>query len=275
MDKAIIRKLLIGELTWWRLARSLVFVYVCVALYVFFFADRMIFLPRSASYTDSEEILNIPVNDRDAIAATFRPNPEARYTLLYSHGNAEDLGDIEPVLNILYAGGFSVFAYDYRGYGLSDGRPSEQNSYADIAAAYHYLTTELKIPPERIILLGRSVGAGPTLELATRVPVAGVIIESTFTQAFRVVIPFPLFPFDKFKNRAKLSEINCPILIIHGTADVTIPFSHGQQLFDAAAEPKTAYWVEGATHNDLVWVAGESYIQQIRAFSDQLAPPER
>ncbi|MEM8637316.1 MAG: alpha/beta hydrolase [Cyanobacteria bacterium P01_G01_bin.54] len=270
MDKAQLLKLLFGEFTLWRLVRSLLFIYSSFALYVFFFADRMLFLPQPPSYPDTEQILKIPVTETEQISARHLPNPDATYTLLYSHGNAEDLGDIDPILQILQGAGFNVFAYDYRGYGTSDGRPSERHTYADIAAAYRYLTQERNVPPDKIILFGRSVGGGPTLDLAAKEPVAGVILESTFTQAFRVVVPFPLLPFDKFYNRAKLPKIDCPVLIIHGTEDITIPFKHGQQLFEAALPPKTAYWVEGATHNDLVWVAGVEYPQMIQAFSEQL-----
>ncbi|MGB0561435.1 MAG: alpha/beta hydrolase [Spirulinaceae cyanobacterium] len=270
MDKAQLLKLLFGEFTLWRLVRSLLFIYTSFALYVFFFSDRMLFLPQPSSYHDNEQIIKIPVTEDEQISARHLQNPDATYTLLYSHGNAEDLGEIDPVLNILQGAGFNVFAYDYRGYGTSDGRPSEQNTYADIAAAYQYLTENQNIPPEKIILFGRSVGGGPTIDLATQEPVAGVILESTFTQAFRVVIPFPLLPFDKFYNQAKLPKVDSPVLIIHGTEDVTIPFSHGQTLFETALPPKTSYWVEGATHNDLVWVAGMEYPQVIQEFSEQL-----
>ncbi|NEO83181.1 MAG: alpha/beta hydrolase [Spirulina sp. SIO3F2] len=270
MDRAQLIKLLLGEFTLWRLVRSLLFIYGSFALYVFFFSDCMLFLPQAPGYSDTDQILRLPVNDQEEIAALHLKNPDATYTLLYSHGNAEDLADIDPILNILYSAGFNVLAYDYRGYGTSDGRPSEHNTYADIRAAYRYLTEEQGVTPAEIILFGRSVGGGPTIDLATQEPVAGVILESTFTQAFRVVVPFPLLPFDKFYNRAKLPHIDAPVLIIHGTADVTIPFKHGQQLFDVAAEPKMKYWVEGATHNDLVWVAGEDYPQAIRRFSQAI-----
>jgi fermentation-respiration switch protein FrsA (DUF1100 family) len=267
MDKTKLKQLLVGEWSWWRLARSLIFIYTCVALYVFLSADRKIFIPQPASYSDTAEILKLSVPNGDKISARYLFNPSATYTLLYAHGNAEDLGDIEPILQILYNAGFSILAYDYRGYGTSEGQPSERYAYEDIDTAYFYLTQKLRISPKQIIVYGRSVGGGSAVELAMRQPVAGLILESTFTQAFRVILPFPVFPFDKFRNIEKISEINCPVLIIHGTDDTTVPFSHGQQLFQAASEPKRSFWVEGATHNDLVWVAGERYPQVLQEFA--------
>ncbi|MGG6294703.1 alpha/beta hydrolase [Leptolyngbya sp. AN02str] len=266
MRKSLWWNLLVGELSWKRMVRSLIFIYTCFALYVFFRADSMIFLPQPASYQDSDEILKISVSPTEQISAIDLPNPTAAYTVLYIHGNAEDLGMIRPVLERIHQWGFRVFSYDYRGYGTSDGRPSERNAYQDAEAAYTYLTQQLNIPPNRIIVYGRSVGGGSATELATRYPVAGLILESTFTSAFRVVVPFPLLPFDKFPNLAKLSEVNCPVLVIHGKADQTIPIEHGKALFESAKEPKLSLWVEDAEHNDVMWIAGDRHQQALATF---------
>nr|WP_239121265.1 alpha/beta hydrolase [Spirulina major] len=245
---------------------SLLFIYIFFALYVFFVADRMIFVPQPASYTDDEDILKLSTSNQEKFSGLYLPNPNAQYTLLYSHGNAEDLGEIRPVLEFFQAIGFNVFAYDYRGYGTSEGKASERNTYEEIEIAYTYLTEKIGISPDRILLFGRSVGGGPTLNLATRKPVGGIILESTFTQVFRVVVPFPLLPFDKFRNLDKIKQIKVPVLIVHGMEDNTIPFSHGQKLFAAAPEPKLSFWVEGATHNDLFWVAGDDYAEKLQEF---------
>jgi len=266
MHNLPLRKLLIGELSWKRLVRSVLFIYAFFALYVFFRADSMIFLPQTISYQDTTDILKISVTDNERISATYLPNASSKFTLLYIHGNAEDLGDIRPMLERLHNWGFNVFAYDYRGYGTSDGKPNEGNAYQDADAAYKYLTQQLKIPPERIILYGRSVGGGSATELATRHSVAGLILESTFTSAFRVVVPFPLLPFDKFANLDKLGKIRCPVLVMHGQADQTIPIEHGQTLFKAASEPKMSLWVSGAGHNDFTWVAGERHQETLLSF---------
>ncbi len=266
MRQLPLRKLLIGELSWKKLVRSLLFIYTFFALYVFFRADSMIFLPQPASYENARDLLKLPVTPTEQISALYLPNPQAKYTLLYIHGNAEDLGDIRPLLDRLHGWGFSVFAYDYRGYGTSDGNPSERNAYQDADAAYAYLTQQLKIPPEQIIVYGRSVGGGSAVDLATRHPVSGLILESTFTSAFRVVVPFPILPFDKFSNLDKLRKVHCPVLVMHGQADQTIPIQHGQRLYEAAREPKMSLWVAEAGHNDLDRVAGERYQRTLIAF---------
>ena len=266
MDNSLLRKLLIGEFTWQRLGRSLLLIYIFFGLYVFFRADSMIFLPQPSSYQDDETILKIPVTDTEQISARYLPNPEAEYTLLYIHGNAEDLGHIQPFLEQLQQWGFSVFAYDYRGYGTSDGRPSERRAYADADAAYQYLTQQLEVPAEDILVYGRSIGSGSATELAVRYPVGGLILKSAFTSIFRVVVPVPLLPFDKFPNRAKLRRVNCPVLVLHGQADQTIPFHHGQTLYETAPEPKQFLWVPQAGHNDFNWVAGDRMPQALATF---------
>jgi abhydrolase domain-containing protein 17 len=266
MPQPLLRKLLIGELSWKRLVRSLLFIYTFFALYVFFRADSMMFLPQPASYQDTKEILKLPVTDTERISALYLPNSETTYTLLYIHGNASDLGDVHPLLEQLHSWGFSVFAYDYRGYGTSDGKPSEHHAYQDSEAAYTYLTQQLKIPPQKIIVYGHSLGGGSAAELAARHAMAGLILESTFTSAFRVVVPIPLLPFDKFSTLNKLHKIHCPVLVIHGQADRTIPFHHGQTLYKAASEPKLSLWVTGAGHDDFTEVAGDRYRQTLLAF---------
>jgi len=265
MDKKTLRRLLIGDFSLKRLVRSVIFVYASLCIYGYFFTDWMIFKPQPSTYQDTKDILKLTAADGVQISAVYLPNPKATYTILYSHGNAEDLGDMLPMLRELQKLGFAVFAYDYRGYGTSGGTPSESNAYRDIDTAYDYLTTKLNVPTQKIIVYGRSVGGGPTVDLASRKSVAGLIVESTFTKAFLVVTRIPIVPFDKFGNIDKIKRVRCPVLVIHGTGDSVIPFSHGQQLFAAANEPKRFLWVEGADHNeDLSSVA--SYSKMLRDF---------
>jgi pimeloyl-ACP methyl ester carboxylesterase len=142
-----------------------------------------------------------PAPDGVALLAVHLPNPQAVYTVLFSHGNAEDIRDVAPLLNEIHESGFGVFAYDYRGYGTGDGVPTEENAYKDIDAAYAYLTGTLGVAPARIIAYGRSLGGGPAVDLASRKPLTGLILESTFVTAFRVRTHIPILPFDKFRNQ--------------------------------------------------------------------------
>jgi abhydrolase domain-containing protein 17 len=251
--------------------------YVALSVVVSLVADRLIFLPPTSSYSDEQlPIVLVDAGDDVRIATMYLPNPTAVHTILYSHGNAEDIGHIAPILRQLQQIGFSVLAYDYRGYGLSTGGPpSATGAYRDIEAVYRYAVEELAVPPERLILLGRSVGSGPAIQLAAREPVGGLVVESGFVSAFRVMTRIPLFPFDRFPNLRHIREVNCPVLVIHGTHDEVIPMSHGKRLFEAAPEPKHRLWIDGGRHNDLLAVAGAAYWNALVSFSTaiQEQPP--
>ncbi|CAN5194104.1 alpha/beta hydrolase [soil metagenome] len=232
--------------------------------------DNLIFRPPASSYQDGSRILKLPTSDGGTIAAKFYENDAAAHTILFSHGNAEDIGHVEPFVKRLRDQGFAVLTFDYRGYGLSDGSPSEDKAYKYIDAAYDYLLNDLNIPAERIILHGRSLGGGVALHIATRKPVGGLILESTFTSAARVLTRIKVLPFDKFDNIGKIAAVACPVLVIHGKMDNTIPFYHGEKLYAAANAPKTPLWIENAGHNDLFYTARETYLIAIRDFSRTL-----
>ncbi len=251
------------------------FVAVCyfgLMLFALIMADRMIFPAPPPNYTDDADILKLPMAEGGTISARYYPNPQATHTLLYSHGNGEDIGTSPDLWEGLRDLGYNVLVYDYPGYGTSGGKPSEAASYAAIDAAYAYLTRELSIPPEQIVLFGRSLGGGPAFDLATREPVGGVITDGTFSSTFRVMTRYKLLPWDCFDNLAKVDRIDCPLLIIHGTKDRTVPFHHALDLYQKAVEPKFHLWVEGAGHNNLIEVAGPAYSDAIRAFREQLTP---
>jgi abhydrolase domain-containing protein 17 len=274
MSQFLFRQLIARDLSWYRLMRSLLFIYTLVAIFIFVRSDSLIFMPQPVSYQDTTDILKLSVNHNEQISAVYLPNSQAGFTVLYIHGNAEDLGDIRPVLARLHRQGFSVFAYDYRGYGTSNGTPGEANAYRDAEVAYTYLTKQLNIPADRIIVYGRSLGGGSATEIATRYPVAGLILESTFTSAFRLFMPFPLLPFDKFTNLDKLQKVHCPVLVMHGQADRLIPIQQGRSLYEAASEPKMSLWVADAGHNDFADVAGDRYRQTLLSFQ-QLVNTDR
>ncbi|GHB90983.1 alpha/beta hydrolase [Cerasicoccus arenae] len=256
------------------LAIGLVLAYLGLCLFAVFFSDRMIFPVPPRSYKDTKEIIRLPLpRSNTEIAALYLPNPEAKFTILYSHGNAEDLGNIRPFLGDLRDQGFAVMAYDYPGYGTSDGRPSEQGCNEAISAVFSYLVVLRDVDPDSIILFGRSLGGGPTIALASKKVVAGVITDGTYSSTFRVVTRRKLVPWDKFDNLALINQIQCPLLIIHGTQDRTVPFSHAQALFDKAKEPKTAFFVDDAGHNNLIERAGSRYWDAIDTFTKSLPEP--
>lgn len=266
MNKKNIIRLLIGKFSILRLIRSILIIYILIGFWAFFFSDRLIFLPRPSSYQTNQDFVKLKSRNRTQITGIYLPLPKAEYTILYSHGNGEDLGEILPRLRDLRDIGFNIFSYDYQGYGTSQGRPSVVGAYQDVNAAYEYLTQKLGIPANKIIVYGYSVGGGPSVDLASRQPVAGLVIESSFTTAFRVVTGIPVYPFDKFPNIDNIKNVNCPVLVIHGNADRVIPFYHGQQLFAMVDQPKLSFWVNGAGHLNLLEVAGEEYVKVMTEF---------
>lgn len=269
MDKTL-KKYLIGDFTPWRLIRSVIFIYLCLAIFAFFWSDRMIFQPQRPTYEDTEDIIKLELGGGQTISAIHLESPEARFTILYNHANAVDLGDIRPFLEAYRDLGFSVFSYDYPGYGTSPGKPTTANAYASVDAAMDYVVDELGVKPGNIIVHGRSVGGGPALYLAQTRDVAGVVVESSFVTAFRTATHVPLLPFDKFRNIRRMAEVNCPVLVIHGLQDGIIPPWHGEELFEKAKEPKTSCWLEGTSHNRMPPEDAEKYWAALVGFGEML-----
>jgi alpha-beta hydrolase superfamily lysophospholipase len=247
-----------------------VLLYFGLMLFAFFFAEKLIFQPQAAFYKDDDSIIKLQTESNEKISAKYFSNSKAEYTILFSHGNAEDIGTAEYFLEQLKDAGFSVFIYDYRGYGTSEGSPSEQNSYQDIETAYNYLIKELKTPPEKIIVHGRSLGGAVSIDLASKKKCGGLIVESSFVSAFRVMTKYQIFPFDKFQNIDKIKKVQCPVLFIHGKEDSLIPIWHGEKLFAEANEPKYSLWITEANHNDVFAISKDEYLRAIQNFSAKL-----
>jgi fermentation-respiration switch protein FrsA (DUF1100 family) len=247
-------------------------VYVAFAAFAWLVSDRMIFQPPPSSYRAGQLPIVMLPTEHGTIATLHLPNPRAAITVLYAHGNAEDLGQLAPWLEELRRAGFAVLAFDYRGYGLSTGGPpSAAGATDDLAAVYHHAVSTLKIPPPRLVLYGRSVGSGPATDLAARVPAGGLVLESAFVRACRVRPRVSVRPFDRFHNLRHIRRVRGPVLVIHGTDDEVIPVSHGRRLYEAAGQPKQALWIEGAHHNDVALVGGARYWLALAAFGRQVA----
>jgi len=271
MRKETLKKILVGQWSFKRLVKSIVFIYLSLAVIGCTISDNMIFYPPVTKYSFQPEMVMIETSSGEKICAYYFVNPDAEFTLLYSHGNAEDIGQNRFVFERFVNQGFSILAYDYRGYGLSEGRPSEKNAYEDADAAYAYLTEQAGVPANRIIPFGRSLGGSLAVGIAAEKPVAGLILQSAFTSAYRVITRVPIFPFDKFKNLDKIDKINCPILIIHGAEDSIVNPWHGRTLYKAAKQPKSFLLVERAGHNDdIAAIAQNQYWQKIRNFIEDV-----
>lgn len=251
---------------------ALAVLYATLVFIAWRFGDLLMFPAPGPSYRPGslEGLITLRASDGGEVSALHLTRPAARWTILYSHGNGEDLGNILPVLESIHALGFDVFAYDYRGYGASPGRASAEGVVLDAEAAYAHVTEVLGVPADRLILWGRSVGGGPTVHLASTRTCAGLVLEATFTSAFCVVTNRRILPFDRFENRRLIRGMHLPTLFIHGTKDRIVPFVHGRRNYECAAEPKTAVWVDGAGHNDLWLVAPERIGSALVSFAASL-----
>ena len=233
-------------------------------------ADTMIFPAPPPSYADAPDQPKLPSPDGNKITAVFLPNPGASHVLLFGHGNKQDLGLAEERLRQFRENGWAVFAYDYPGYGTSTGSPSEAGCYAALASAYAFLTTSKGFAPEKIVLYGLSLGAGPAVDLASREPVGGLITEGAFLSAFRVVTHWRLLPWDRFNNFPKMRRVRAPLLSIHATEDHTVPFRHGLILHAAHPGPKEHLWVGGAGHNNILETDPAGYWDAVERFRVRL-----
>ncbi|MFN6568755.1 alpha/beta hydrolase [Dendronalium sp. ChiSLP03b] len=265
--------------------------YLAICLYLFVQQPRYIFFP-SRVIEKTPEFFNLPYEDIYLPVLTksgtvehihgwwIESNqPDAR-VLLYLHGNGINIGANISHTNRFYQLGFSVLLIDYRGYGRSEGLfPNEKRVYQDAVTAWNYLVHQCQIPPNQIFLYGHSLGGAITIDLAVKLPeVAGLIVESSFTSIRELIAYrnlFQIFPVDliltqRFESIKKLPQLKTPVLIIHGTADSTVPSFMSQKLYAAAPEPKTLILVPGAEHNDVAVVAETEYLQWVKSFVQQV-----
>ncbi len=241
-------------------------IYLVLNLYAALISDRLLFQPQQPGYDHLPDEVRIPTAGGENLTAVWLKNPDAAFTLLFSHGNGEDLSIVAPFLREYYADRFSVLAYDYRGYGTSDGKPSYRNVKQDAEAAYRWLTEEQRVDPKKIIAIGRSLGGALAVRTAAEHPVGGLICECSFASAFRLKTGVQLLPWDKFDNEKLIRNVSCPVLIIHGTEDRVVPFRHGRRLYAAAPEPKQFFGIEGGRHTNYAYVAEERYLETIESF---------
>ena len=245
-----------------------------------FFEDRLIYFPPRypvgfeppEKYGLSVEQVWLRTEDGVKLNAWYLPSPTASQVLLLFHGNASNLGTDLPRLQFFAQLGVTLFEVDYRGYGKSEGSPDEAGVYRDADAAYRYLIESRGHQPRDIFLHGQSLGGAVAIDLASRRECGGLIVESSFTSAremARRMLLLPLLeyvPKSRFDSLRKIRQVQCPVLIVHGTRDQVIPFFMGEKLYQAAPEPKSFLPVQGAGHVDSFVVGGERYLERLRKF---------
>ena len=245
-----------------RLMIYAILVPVILILLGYLFMDRLLFFAVRTGPRAGNLILRSGEYRLDAF---YHPAPPGRPVILFSHGNGEILFDIMPFLNEMIRRNYGVMAYDYAGYGDSEGKPGERQSCRDIESAFRFLTETEKIDPRRIVFCGFSVGGGPSCYMASKHPNNPLILAATFASAIQVVLPFSL-PGDRFPNAKILSSQPIPVLIFHGTADKVIPFRNGRKNYDSAIGRKKLIPVPGADHNDLFDQLKETFWTELGNF---------
>ncbi|KAL6221574.1 hypothetical protein ACLB2K_004970 [Fragaria x ananassa] len=226
---------------------------------------KLVFSGVSADQNMEPHLLQTKAGNR--VVATFWKHPFARFTILYSHGNAADLGQMHELFIELRAHlRVNIMSYDYSGYGASSGKPSEFNTYYDIEAVYNCLKTEYGVKQEDLILYGQSVGSGPTLHMGSRLKrLRAVVLHSAILSGIRVLYNIRVtFWFDIFKNIDKIQHVTCPVLVIHGTEDDIVDLSHGKRLWELSKEKYDPLWVKGGGHCNLETYP--EYIKHLRKF---------
>jgi fermentation-respiration switch protein FrsA (DUF1100 family) len=221
------------------------------------------------------EDLYLETSDKTKLHGWFFPLDGDVPTILFCHGNAGNISHRLENIRLLVDQGLQVFIFDYRGYGKSEGKSSEAGLYCDGLAAYDFLVNQKGIPPRRLVLFGRSLGAAVAIEIALQRKARSMIIESAFTStkdmAKTMVLfwPIALFSPPNYNNKEKIGRVDLPKLIIHGDRDDIIPFSMGKTLYDLAQPPKYFLPIKGAGHNDTYVTGGKAYIEALGSFAKE------
>ncbi|MBA3421566.1 MAG: alpha/beta hydrolase [Thermoleophilaceae bacterium] len=204
----------------------------------------------------------------------------SRGHVLLCHGNGGNVGDRVDHARLLSTAGYDVLLFDYRGYGQSSGRPSEDGTYRDARAARRALLRQDGVDESRIVYLGESLGAAVALALALEAPPRGLVLQSAFTSVRDMArLHYPFLPGalvpDAYPSLRRIETLRSPLLVLHGERDDIVPCSHGRALLDAAPDPKQIRIFPGLGHNDLVPLAGAAWSEAIASWWDGLESAEQ
>ncbi len=254
------------------IAVVLLIAYSALGWTLYFMQPSFLYKPlRGVPYTPDElgldfESVAFKTSDRLRLTGWYVPADNADFTVLFCHGNGGNIMHRLDSINIFNNLGLNCFIFDYRGYGNSQGAPTEEGTYKDVKAAYKWLIKEKNVDPNNIILFGRSLGAAIAAQLATKVQIRTLVLESAFTsyvdigKKFYPYMPVRWFARFSYDTIGYIKKVHCPVMIIHSRGDETIPFELGLELYDAANEPSKFIEIFG-NHNDGFLVSNSIYKQ--------------
>jgi fermentation-respiration switch protein FrsA (DUF1100 family) len=253
-----------------------IYVVICVIAYLsnrafMYFPDPTRVAPSKAGLVDVDEV-ELEAGDAVTLVAWYTAANKNKSTILYFHGNGANAAERASRIATMREDGFGVFYLNNRGYGGSEGRPTEQNNVADAVAAYDHLRS-LGVPKEKIVAYGESLGSGQSIRLASERPVAAIVLESPLTSTIDVArstyfwLPLEWLITDTYNNEDNIRSVSVPVLVLHGAQDETIPVEMGRRVYQAAKQPKEVAVFPRGTHVDLfkhgAWEATKDFIARI------------
>ena len=219
----------------------------------------------------------LTTDDGTKLHAWWIPNDAAKFTFLAFHGNAGNVADRATVYQFLRDTPANVLALEYRGYGRSEGKPSEWGVYRDADAAYVYLVNTKGKDPKTIVSFGQSLGTAVATHLAAHREIGGVVLEAPFPSASRVAQKYywflpgvGLLVRSHFDTERRLKEIKAPVFIVHCNQDPVLPFQFGQEVYQAARAPKDFLEINGYCHEEASVIAPDNYRAALRGFLGSL-----
>ena len=274
-----------------RLSMQLLYIFVAYVLLlaiVRLFEHRMIFFPDYPGRLEGDwhpltlapEDVWLTASDGTRLHAWWITRANAEFTFLTFHGNASNIANRVPTYEFLRDTPANVLALEYRGYGHSEGEPSEAGFYLDAEAAYQYLVSTKRLDSKSILSFGQSLGTAVAAHLAARHIVGGLILEAPFPSASRVAskiywfLPgLSLLVHSQFDTQSSLKQITAPVLIVHCTQDPVLPIQFGREVYNSARSPKYFLQVEGYCHEESSLIAPVQYRSALQTFLASLAHP--
>ena len=219
--------------------------------------DRFMFHPVKGGY---DKMLDgyVDIGTNGVSVAARMIGCQGKKVIIYCHGNAEDMTSIDGRFDGLIGKGYAIATFDYPGYGLSSGSPDEKGCCRNAHWLYDWLIHDRGYTAKDIVVVGYSIGTGVAIELAASREVGGLWLEAAYLSAPRIVTRVRLLPIDPFPNYERIQAVKCPIVMLHGTDDSVIPYSHGRKLFDLAPSPKWFIPIDDADHSDFIDRMGQS-----------------